>query len=228
LVLAQKNRGNEFVTLISKSEKSYKESNGHIIPKRNHDKLGSSILSENPEYFFKWSVHVDTPQTDIEQSFNNLQSHTSMYMINFEYPESVGSTSFLSLVDLFNNCPIEFKKKLAGCTIEEWKNSGTQLLNLWKPFHIHPITQEKIMFWPSWWVKLHDKQEPWFDDLINWVRLYLSNKDNWFRWSWKKGDFLMFDNRSLVHSFENGWDPNKRVFSQGGISGKPPIELKVI
>jgi hypothetical protein len=177
--------------------------------------------------FFEWSVHADTPQ-DCDKPGDRLQSYSSMHMLRFDYPETVGRTKFLSLIDLYEKCPTGFKEKLVGSTIEEWKSGGSSLLNFWQPFHVHPVTNEKIMFWPSWYVKLHGKEKPWFEDLVDWVRAYFSDESNWFVWSWRKEDFLMFDNRALVHSFEGGWESEKRVFSQGGIGSAVPVELTTV
>ena len=199
----------------------------HIINERSHQTLTPEFINGSLDNFFEWSVHIDTPQNE-DKSSENLQPYTSMHMLKFEYPETVGRTKFLSLVDLYSRCPEHFKQKLMGSTIEEWKMNKTKLLNLWKPFHVHPYTNEKIMFWPSWWVKFHGKEEPWFDDLVEWVRSYLKDTENWYSWSWRKHDFIMFDNRALVHSFEGGWESEKRIFSQGGLGGLPPTELTSI
>jgi hypothetical protein len=192
------------------------DSGGHVIPHRNHNRQEPGLVRGDPFEFFKWSVHIDTPQ-DPDNPIDVLQAYTSMHMHHFKYPENVGRTKFLSLVDLYNRCPIYFKEKLVGRKIKEYKNSGTLHLGTWDALVVHPETKEKILFWPSWYVGLDGGDEPWFDELVEWVRTYMLDENNWFIWSWHENDFVMFDNRALVHSFEGGWDSENRIFSQGGI-----------
>lgn len=198
---------------------------GYIIPMRNHSDLDPGHIFLDPLEFFKWSVHMDTNQQVGDPNQHILQAYTTMYMWKFDYDPSVGKTKFCSLIDMYNKCPIEYKEKLINYKIEEWRSSGTEFTNIWSPFHMHPITNEIIMFWPTFYIKLHKANKSWFNDLTEWVKNYLYDENNWFIWSWKEKDFIIFDNRCLVHAFEGGWDHNKRIFSQGGIIFKEPIEL---
>jgi hypothetical protein len=206
----------ETFTIYVREDVTTGGSGGYVIPQRNHHQQDPGLIHGDPFEFFKWSVHVDTPQ-DPDNPIDVLQSYTSMHMHHFKYPETVGRTKFLSLVDLYVSCPMHFKEKLVGRKIKEYKNSGTLHLGTWDALVVHPETHEKILFWPSWYVGLDGGDEPWFDELVEWVRAYMLNEDNWFIWSWHENDFVMFDNRALVHSFEGGWESKNRIFSQGGI-----------
>jgi hypothetical protein len=209
----------ETFTLYAKEDMSTGGSGGYVIPHRNHHRQERGLVYGDPFEFFKWSVHIDTPQ-DPDNPIDFLQEYTSMHMHHFKYPENVGRTKFLSLVDLYDRCPMHFKEKLFGRKIKEYKNSGTLHLGTWDALVVHPETHEKILFWPSWYVGLDSGDEPWFDELIEWVRTYMLDENNWFIWSWRENDFVMFDNRALVHSFEGGWDSENRIFSQGGIGSE--------
>lgn len=198
--------------------------NGYVIPKRNHAQIEPAHITGDPFEFFKWSVHVDTPQ-DPDNPIDILQSYTSMHMHLFAYPETVGRTKFLSLTELYDNCPEEYKEKLLGKKIREYKNSGTLHLGTWDALIKHPDTKEKMLFWPSWYVGLDGENEPWFDEMLDWVRAYMKDTSNWFFWSWRENDFIIFDNRALVHSFEGGWESKNRIFSQGGIGSGTLVPL---
>lgn len=217
----------ETFSVYTKNNDKSRGVEGYIIPARSHHQIEKEFIVGDEEEFFKWSVHIDTPQNPDKPS-DILQSYTSMHMHLFKYPESVGRTKFLSLVDLYKKCPANYKEKLLHKKVREYKNNGTLHLGTWDALIKHPVTDEKMLFWPSWYVGLDDGDEPWFDELVEWTRGYMSNKDNWFFWSWKENDFVMFDNRALVHSFEGGWVSENRVFSQGGIGSGKLIPLEAI
>lgn len=51
-------------------------------------------------------------------------------------------------------------------------------------------------------------------DFKNLVNEYLFEKKNWVEWEWDEGDFLIWDNRSTIHSFSSGWTEEQRIFSR--------------
>lgn len=46
------------------------------------------------------------------------------------------------------------------------------------------------------------------------VTEYLSDRKNWVEWEWTQGDYLIWDNRSVIHSFSSGWTEDERIFSR--------------
>lgn len=204
---------------------------GHVISKRRHVNLGANFLSlDKAQEFFEWSIHVDTPLDGLRDEVKSLQAYTSMHMSKFDYPEGVGSTYFTSMIDMFEKFPKELIRELYSATVEEWRKSGDKIekCNLWPALHKHPFTGESIFFYPGWnsIISLsHEITHEVAIEIQNWVRDYFLDEENWYTWSWRKNDFIMWDNRSLAHRFEGGWIPEKRIFSQGGFGGFPPERL---
>lgn len=208
---------------------------GHVISKRRHVNLENQFLElSNAKEFFEWSIHVDTPLNGPMSENKNIQAYTSMYMNKFDYAEGVGNTYFLSMIEMFEKCPHQIIQKLYSAEVDELRKSGDgrdeSKLNTWPALHKHPVTGEPIFFYPTWSSIVTCGDEITHDislEIQDWVRNYFLDKENWYTWSWKKDDFIMWDNRSLVHRFEGGWSSEKRIFSQGGLPGLPPQLLSI-
>lgn len=204
---------------------------GYVISKRRHRGIEKNFLQdEYRQEFFEWSVHVDTPLDGYKEETKKLQAYTSMYMTTFEYPEGIGKTYFASMVDMYEKLPPNLRHAVSNAFIEEWKGGKSKLekMNIWPVLHAHPHTAEGILFYPGWNAEIVPNEyatKEICDEIKNWVRNYFLNSDNWLAWGWRENDFIMWDNRSLIHRFEGGWESDKRIFSQGGVDGSPPIKL---
>ena len=211
------------------------EGRGYVISRRRHVYLENQFL--NPAYaqeFFEWSIHVDTPLDGKVSENKSIQAYTSMYMNKFDYVEGIGNTYFLSMIEMFEKCPHRIIEKLYSAEVEEWRRSGDgrekSKFNTWPALHKHPVTGEPMFFYPTWDSIVKCNNEITHDASImiqDWVRNYFLDKENWYTRSWRKNDFIMWDNRSLVHRFEGGWSPEKRIFSQGGMGGLEPEALLI-
>lgn len=204
---------------------------GYVIPRRCHREMDENFL--RPEYeneFFEWSIHVDTPLDGYREEIRRLQAYTSMHMLKFDYPEGVGNTYFASMADMYEKIPVELRSLLRNSFIDEWRGGRDKLekLNTWPVLHSHPETREPIFFYPGWNAEIIQNDEISSEEcqqIKDWARSYFLDSKNWTAWKWKENDFIMWDNRCLIHRFEGGWESDKRVFSQGGVDGFPPMRL---
>ncbi len=200
----------------------------------NHEYLNTGYLLDPTEEqiaeFEKWSMHVDImPILDGENNNldeRNASCYVAMHMQKFTCDPKFGKTSFLSLIKLYNECPGEYKNYLNASILEHHSNtdqhgnklepnSNPQQCGLFYPYRTHPVTKETILFWPSFKnVQLNGDKKEWFIDLKNWIMDYLSDKKNWYDWSYEEGDLLIWDNRAILHSFSPGWKNEERIFDQ--------------
>lgn len=184
-------------------------------------------------------MHVDIPPILDEQSANLNSStqcaYVSMIMRKFTCDEKYGQTVFLDLINLYKECPKDFLMPLKSAIFEHHRDKKNydfspdiqntkQIPGLFSPIRIHPITKEKILFWPSYMnVQINGDKLDWFYDFKLWVKTYLDNEDNWINWNWSEGDLLIWDNRAVLHSFTPGWKHSERIFDQIVVGYQAPF-----
>lgn len=206
----------------------------------NHDYLDFPI-DKNDEAFILYNWHVDFPDD------NKLMcSYITMHMQTFKCPPDAGQTIFINLIDLYERCPEKYKKQLnkkniefiglrgldPNKNIETHKNIESRTF---RALRTHPITKETILFWTcGFWsgtsnplskvdkniapaLKLKGSQEDWFYDFSDWILKEFQNKNNWGIWNWNENDFIIWDNRALLHSFSGGWNKEERIFLRTNI-----------
>lgn len=204
---------------------------------QNHEHL-EAPSDKNDESFILYNWHVDFPPEDVPKL---LCSYISIHMKVFNCESDVGQTLFINLVDLYKRCPEKYKKELnkndvqfiglRGSMPGETVNNRT-----FRALRTHPVTKETILFWTcGFWsgfeneindlkftpaVKLNGENKDWFNSFSNWVLSELRNKDNWGIWSWSKDDFIIWDNRALLHSFTGGWKKEDRIFWRSNIASE--------
>jgi hypothetical protein len=64
---------------------------------------------------------------------------------------------------------------------------------------------------------------PWFNELKQWVTSQLANQGRRYTWYWKQGDLVIWDNRSVIHSFSSGWQRDERIFNRCEIGNEKPF-----
>ena len=217
-------------------KKLYKENlntidlNSEEVGKSNHQGLGIP-LDKDDQKFILSNWHVDF----LPESFEGLSyGYISMHMCVFNCAPDAGKTLFINLIDLYQRCPDEYKKNinqknlelvnLRGIMPEESLKSRTH-----RAVGIHPITGESILFWTGGFGGLNKEDsyilssnneinnEIWFNNFCDWILSELQNKNNWGVWNWNKDDFIIWDNRALIHSFTAGWNKEDRIFNRSNI-----------
>jgi hypothetical protein len=204
-------------------KKMYKENSNTI--KLNSEKVGRSFhqglsipLNKDDKEFILSNWHVDF----IPKSQNSY-AYISMHMDVFNCAPDVGQTLFINLIDLYQRCPDEYKKNINK---EDFKFININLENrAHKATRVHSITGEDILFFTAGFGDLSKKEsyilssnnEIWFNNFSDWVLSELQDKNNWGIWSWNKDDYLIWDNRALIHSFTGGWNKEDRIFNRSNI-----------
>ena len=195
---------------------------------------------KNDEAFILYNWHLDFPE---ENSEKLLCSHISLHMSVFNCPKDSGQTLFIDLIDLYKRCPEEYKKELHKQNVQFAGMRGVmpgEAYNnrIYPALRTHPATGETILFWTcGFWTSVRDslhgksfeftsavsqypKNEDWFNDFSQWILFELRNKDIWGIWSWNKDDFIVWDNRALLHSFTGGWKKDDRIFWRSNIGNE--------
>lgn len=54
-------------------------------------------------------------------------------------------------------------------------------------------------------------------EYCSYIEDYLKDSNNWVTWSWSEGDFLLWDNRNVIHSYSGGWVEGERIFNRSDI-----------
>jgi len=54
-------------------------------------------------------------------------------------------------------------------------------------------------------------------EYCTYIEDYLKDSNNWVTWSWSEGDFLLWDNRNVIHSYSGGWIEGQRIFNRSDI-----------
>jgi alpha-ketoglutarate-dependent taurine dioxygenase len=211
-------------------KKMYKENLNTI--ELNSEKVGKSIhqglnipSDKDDQQFIASNWHVD-----FLPGSKNSYAHISMHMDVFNCAPDVGQTLFINLIDLYQRCPDEYKKNINKEDFKFTNIRGAKPLEYLenrthKAIRVHPVTGENILFWTGGFGDLNKKEsyiislnnEIWFNNFSDWVLSELQNKNNWGIWSWNKDDYLIWDNRALIHSFTAGWNKEDRVFNRSNI-----------
>lgn len=165
--------------------------------------------------------HVDNPFVV------PVPSYTSMCMKTFDADPRYGRTLLASLVSMYEECPEEFRRHLDN-GVKFVHHTGRVAPDAESPpatyeaLRTHPVTGETVLFWTGGGTEL-EVDEPWFGDFKMWVERFLSNPQNWYQWEWTQGDFIIWDNRALIHSVTPGWSHQERVFTRGEIGLEEPF-----
>lgn len=178
------------------------------------------VEDEPSEAFIARNWHLDNP-------FNErVPSYTSMHMHTFTCRNDVGQTHFVSLSDLYIDCPPHIKRHLHD--IRFLSATGAKSHNIQKELfahpalRTHPITSETMLYWSG--MDTEPASEfPLFHELKNWVAEQLANPARRYTWWWKPGDLLVWDNRSVLHSFSSGWSRDQRIFNRCEVGNESPF-----
>jgi alpha-ketoglutarate-dependent taurine dioxygenase len=165
--------------------------------------------------------HVDNP------FYENVPSYTSMHMVKFDCEPDVGNTVLASLTSMYEKCPEHFKTRLESARFIHGTGSVARVMEdmptlTHSALRTHPVTGETMLYWTGNDTEL-ENDEPWFNEFRKWVTGFLADKSNWYRWQWHEGDFIIWDNRALIHSVSPGWKHEERVFTRGETGLEAPF-----
>ena len=88
---------------------------------------------------------------------------------------------------------------------------------------IHPQTKQTSFYVPNFWFEPEEESTPEFVEYIEYIKEQVYDPVNQERWIWNEGDFLIWDNRNLMHTMSGGWAVGERVFNRCSIGREKPI-----
>lgn len=155
-----------------------------------------------------------------------VPAYTSMCMTEFSVDSTFGNTVLASLISMYENCPEKFKTALASTNFTHGTgrltDSGDIGTATYSALRTHPVTGETALYWSGGDTQ-PSENVPWFDDFKAWVNSFLADRRNWYAWRWQKGDFIIWDNRAVIHSVTPGWRHDQRKFTRGQYGLETPF-----
>lgn len=179
---------------------------------------------ENIEEFIKFAWHVDNPFMATPPCL------TAMKMVKFDVEHGYGNTVFMSLSNLYQSLPDYIKEnlqtaKFLGATGIDDPVRGPAEVVAHPALRTHPDTGETMLYWsgPATALECDGAVPDWFEELKQCVDNYGANKSNRWSWEWEVGDFLVWDNRAVIHGFTPGWERENRIFDRYQIGEEKPF-----
>lgn len=177
--------------------------------------------TESLENFVYQMWHVDNP------FYEQVPSYTSMNMKTFTCDRHAGNTVLASLSSMYEKCPAHLKKHLESAEFVHGTGSTARSMEgMPAPTHpalrTHPVTGETMLFWTGNDTAM-ESEEPWFNELRDWVNRFLGDQSNWYRYQWGEGDLIIWDNRAVIHSVSPGWAHHERIFTRGETGTERPF-----
>jgi taurine dioxygenase len=184
-----------------------------LLVDQSHKTLRNTLDTSDPEEFLRANWHIDNP------FLPSPPCAVSIHMTRYRVDPRFGHTFFVSLSNMYQDCPEELKPNLATARftsmIKEDSVSHPAL-------RTHPETGETMLHWLGAGTTLVEGDPAWMKKLSSWVGGYLADPAHRFRWEWKEGDLLIWDNRAVLHGFYNGWENEDRVFQRVEVGAEQP------
>ena len=173
----------------------------------------------DPDFTINGNWHVD-----------EVSSYVLLSMTHFEeMDDSWGNTVFIDLEDLYEKCP--YKEQLETAYVQNFPSGIVS-----SALRTHPVTGKTTLlysdlrqllvgkehFWELTYSEdggykqrepIDHPQEDWFNDYKEWVMEEMGKETNQLKWVYDEGDFVIFDNRCLAHSF-SVFEQGKRFFNR--------------
>lgn len=158
--------------------------------------------------------------------FEHVPDVISMHMKVFNVDDPTkGHTYLASLLNLYRSCPSHLKEKLKTARFSGETGAAGRSVISHPALRTHPETGETVLYWTGEGTHLEGEQgndTPWFKELQKYVRSHLAEARNQFVWKWGVGDVIVWDNRSSIHGFGNGWQRADRIFDRIEIGYSTP------
>ena len=191
--------------------------NGGLLAGVNHPTIKNVEDKSNPEQFLKENWHVDNPFLE------NPPAVTSIHMTTYKVDQNFGHTFFVSLSNLYDDCPSHLKVHLANARfVAETGSAGRDHVSH-PALRTHPDTGETMLYWTGPGTSLEGGNTEWFDELYQWVDDYCAVEAHRYKWTWKEGDVVVWDNRAVLHGFYNGWTRDQRIFQRVEVGQEKPF-----
>jgi alpha-ketoglutarate-dependent taurine dioxygenase len=180
-----------------------------------------NTTTEEVEWFINSQWHMDNP------FFELIPSYTALRMDTFTCSPNFGQTHFYSLVNAYRDCPEDIKELLkttefineTGLTRNGPGGSGAH-----PALRTHPVTGETMLLWSGHDMRMADGTNPeWFQRLNRYMQNQLLSPELRYSWSWNQGDVVIWDNRSVLHSFSPGWEHDQRIFTRCEVGNEKPF-----
>ena len=161
------------------------------------------VIGAHPDGEMMW--HTDTPY------LSNPHKATTLYGV--EIPKIGGNTQFSNQYMVYEALPAEMKNKLAGKQAMNCYEFGTTVKTFEKydrnavPHHPHPIFRKHpetgrtaVYVCPLMTEEIIEMDEAESKEILN--EIYALQRQPQFVYShkWEVGDFVMWDNRCLLHA----------------------------
>lgn len=191
--------------------------NGGLLAGVNHPTVKNVEDKSNPEQFLKENWHVDNPFLEEPPAV------TSIHMTTYRVDKDFGHTFWVSLTNLYEECPAHIKEHLPTARfVAETGSAGRDVVSH-PALRTHPDTGETMMYWTGPGTQLEGGNTDWFNELYDWVNDYCAKEVNRYKWTWQEGDVVIWDNRAVMHGFYNGWEREDRVFQRVEVGKEKPF-----
>ena len=178
-------------------------------------------LTDEVESFINSQWHMDN------SFLEKIPCYTGLKMDKFTCPPTAGQTHFYSLVNAYKDCPEHIKPYLEDAVFVNgtgFIGNDIGSINTHPALRTHPSTGETMLVWSGHDVSLPDGEEQqWFTDLRIHMQSQLLSPELRYTWSWSQGDLIVWDNRSVLHSFSPGWTHDQRVFTRCEVGREKPV-----
>ena len=184
------------------------------------------VIGAHPDGEMMW--HTDTPY------LRNPHKATTLYGV--EIPRIGGNTQFSNQYMVYEALPAEMKDKLAGKQAMNCYEFGTTVKNFEKydrdavPHHPHPIFRKHpetgetaVYVCPLMTEEIIDMDEAESKEILN--EIYELQRQPQFVYShkWEVGDFVMWDNRCLLHARTDFPRDQRRLLRRVTISDEAEV-----
>jgi len=173
-----------------------------------HETIKDVENKEDPEWFLRCNWHVDNP------FFDEPPSLISIHMTTYNVEHGYGNTFWVSLRNLFDECPAELREHLKTARFRGETGSEEHDVKSHPALRTHPDTGETMLYWTGPGTILEGEETPWFQDLRKYVEDYCAEPRNRYQWDWEVGDVVIWDNRAVMHGFYPGWERKDRIFQR--------------
>lgn len=188
------------------------------------DRIGKELTPKQCDDFVQYNWHIDN--SFAENPHGQIPVIISMHMKKFECPDGLGRTLFVDRADMLRKAPEElvnwmkesFIVNLMGYDSNKYiatcYDNKRRPLRVFPLINTHPFTGSQNFLYISSLYKFFPENKEMEQLYRDYTKSYLSDKSNWMIVSWKPNMMVVWDNRSVIHSFEPGWLDGQRIFSR--------------